>query len=134
MRKLLRGIRGIILWSYERGSWPYDVMVVVIVLFVLFTPRRWFHDQPENNLLSPVGIVLVADDPNSRVETYRLDSGLIGPVQSPGKSNAELEEKTHQVLSQSVEGLKGQRFQVRSIQPVRGSDGSLLYYQVQVKR
>lgn len=134
MRKLLRRAWGTIFWSHERGSWPYDVMVVVIVMFVLITPRRWFHDQPENSFASAAGIMLIAQDPSAHTETYRLDRGLFGAAQPAGKSNSELEEKTHELLSESVEGLKGQRFQVRSIQPVRGSDGSLLYYEVEVKR
>jgi hypothetical protein len=134
MRKLLRGIRGTIFWSYERGSWPYDLMVVIIVLFVLITPRRWFHDQPENNFASSSGVMLIAQDPSAHIETYRLDQGLFGNAQPAGQSAAELEEKTHQLLSESVESLKGQRFQVQRIDPVRGSDGSLLYYKVEVKR
>lgn len=109
-------------------------MVVVIVIFVLITPRHWFHDQPENSPANAAGVVLINQDPSSHSETYRLDATLFGNAQSAGKSNAELEEKTHQLLSDSVEGLKGQRFQVRSIQPVHGTDGSLLYYQVEVKR
>jgi hypothetical protein len=134
MRKLLRGISGTIFWSYERGSWPYDVMVVVIVMFVLITPRRWFHDRPENNFGSAAGIVLVAQDSTTRTETYHLDSGLYGSAKPSNKSSAQLEEKTHQLLNDSVESLKGRRFQVQSVQPVRASDGSLLYYQVEVKR
>lgn len=134
MRKLLRGISGTIFWSHERGSWPYDVMVVVIVMFVLITPRRWFHDRPENNSPSSEGIVLIAQDPTAHTETYRLDGGLFGNIRPSGKSNARLEEKTHQLLNDSIESLKGQHFQVQSIQPVRSSDGSLLYCQVEVKR
>ncbi|MGB6875541.1 MAG: hypothetical protein WBD87_05855 [Candidatus Acidiferrales bacterium] len=133
MRKLLRRVWGTIFWSYERGSWPYDVMVVVIVMFVLITPRRWFHDRPENNFASAAGIMLIAQDSSAHTETYRLDRGLFGSAQPAVKSN-ELEEKTHQLLGESVEGLKGRRFQVQSIQPVRASDGSLLYYEVEVKR
>lgn len=134
MRKLLRGIFGTIFWSYERGSWPYDLMVVVIVMFVLITPRRWFHDRPENSFTQSAGIVLVAQDPAAHTEIYRLDGGLFGSIKPSGKSNARLEEKTHQLLNDSVESLKGQRFQVQSIQPVRASDGSLLYCQVEVRR
>ena len=47
MRSIWRGIVSTIFWSYERGSWPYDVLVVVIVIFVLATPRSWFHDRPQ---------------------------------------------------------------------------------------
>lgn len=132
MRKLLRGISGTILWSYERGSWPYDVMVVVIVMFVLITPRSWFRDQPQNDFVNSAGIVLLTQDPLTHIETYRLDRVLFGKA-VVSKSNAALEEKTHQILADSVADLKGQRFQVRSIEPVRGDDGSLLYYEVEVK-
>ncbi|MFZ3243828.1 MAG: hypothetical protein WA185_02030 [Candidatus Acidiferrales bacterium] len=134
MRKFLRGIRGTIFWSHDRGSWPYDLMVVIIVLFVLITPRRWFHDQPENNFANASEVMLIAQDPSAHTETYRLDQGLFGNAQPAAQSAAELEEKTHQLLSESVESLKGQRFQVQRIDPVRGSDGSLLYYKVEVKR
>lgn len=77
--------------------------------------------------------MFVAQNPNTHTETYRLDRGVFGNLQLTAKSSAELEEQTHRLLSDSVESLKGQSFQVRSIQPIRGSDGSLLYYQVEVK-
>ena len=35
-------------WSYERGTWQYDVAVILILVFVLATPRSWFHDKPES--------------------------------------------------------------------------------------
>jgi hypothetical protein len=133
MRKFLRAIEATIFWSHERGSWPYDLMVVLIIVFVLTTPRRWFHDRPQNNLTSAAGIIFVAQDPNTHTETYRLDRGIFGNVHLSAQSSAELEEKTHRLLSDSVGSLKGQDFQVRRIQPVRDSDGSLLYYQVEVK-
>lgn len=133
MRKILRAIEATIFWSHERGSWPYDLMVVLILIFVLITPRRWFHDRPQNNFVGAAGIMFVAQDPNTHTETYRLDRGVFGNLQLTAKSSAELEEKTHRLLSNSVESLKGQSFQVRSIQPIRDNDGSLLYYQVQVK-
>ena len=47
MRTLWRAITRTIFWSYERGSWPYDLAVILIVLFVLLTPTHWFHDQPQ---------------------------------------------------------------------------------------
>ena len=36
----------IFFWSYERGSWQYDLAVIAILVFVLLTPARWFRDQP----------------------------------------------------------------------------------------
>ena len=36
-------------WSYERGSWQYDIAVILILVFV-FSPKSWFHDQPQVGL------------------------------------------------------------------------------------
>src|ERR1700685_1483203 len=39
-------LKRFILWEYERATWPYDVMCVGIVCFIVFTPRRCFRYQP----------------------------------------------------------------------------------------
>jgi len=42
-----RTIRGFILWSHERGTIQYDVMVTLILLFVFLSPRFInFNDRP----------------------------------------------------------------------------------------
>jgi hypothetical protein len=130
MRKLWRGLKKTIFWSYERGSWPYDVMVILIVLFVLLTPARWFHDQPQNDAARDSGITLVAQDPAARTATYRIDPRLFPASAALQKTNPELERETHQILSGSV----AEPFQIRSIEPVLAQNNSILYYQVEVKR
>lgn len=134
MKTLWRAIVKTIFWSYDRGSWPYDVMVVLILIFVLLTPRGWFHDQPRHAQSSNVGIVFLAADPVAHTATYRLDASLIHPQKKLGTPGPELERQTHEVLSKSVSELKGRLFQVRKISPVRSQDGSLQYYEVEVSR
>lgn len=134
MPKIFRAIKSTILWSYERGSWPYDFMVVLIVLFVLVTPRGWFHDQPQNSNSVSTGIALESDDPATHTETFRVDSWVFGGNPAKQKRGEELEKRIHELLSGSVEDLRGQSFQIRSINPVRGSDGSVMYYEVQIRR
>ena len=46
LRRMGRTLKGFLLWHYERGSWQYDVMVALILVFVLLTPARYFHDHP----------------------------------------------------------------------------------------
>ena len=47
-------------WSYERGTWQYDVAVIIILIFVLGTPPRWFHDEPQVGLpTSPAEVELI---------------------------------------------------------------------------
>src|ERR1700675_4212636 len=73
MRSFWQAIVRTLLWSYERGSWPYDVMVIVIILFVLVTPARWFHDQPQAAALANSKVQFRSQDFASQTHTYRLD-------------------------------------------------------------
>lgn len=53
---LLGGIKSIILWSYERGSWQYDVLCVVILAFIFLTPNYIFDKRlPVANAQQQVG-------------------------------------------------------------------------------
>lgn len=135
MRKLLRAISSVVLWSYDRGSWPYDVMVAVIVLFVLITPRKWFHDQPQNAAASHSGIMLVSKNPVTHTEIFRLYPSLFDGKSDPAQnSKPETKDDIREMLANSAGDLKNVNFQIQKIQSIRASDGSLLYYEVQVKR
>ena len=35
-----------VFWTYRRGSWQYDVIVLVILAFIFLTPRIWYTPQP----------------------------------------------------------------------------------------
>lgn len=39
-------LKRLILWDYPRGVWQYDVVCGIILVFIAFTPREWFRDQP----------------------------------------------------------------------------------------
>lgn len=36
-------VKNVLLWSYERGSWQYDVLCILILAFIFLTPSDWFH-------------------------------------------------------------------------------------------
>ena len=62
MNAIWRTIRGYILWQYERGTLHYDIMVVLIILFVLFSPRVInFNDKPIARNPHPTDVVVSAD-------------------------------------------------------------------------
>lgn len=43
----MKTLRGYIFWTYERGSFHYDVMVTLILLFLFLSPRFIdFKDKP----------------------------------------------------------------------------------------
>ena len=133
MRNLWRSITSVVFWSYERGSWPYDVMVVTIVIFVLLTPRSWFHDQPKSGAPAATTVAaLVSSDSGDQTRTYRIDATMLAPEKRAAKPTPELERETHEILGRTVDELKDQTFQVRQIDPVLASDGGVLYYDVVV--
>jgi hypothetical protein len=132
MRALWRGFVRIIFWSYERGTWPYDVMVIVIVLFVLLTPRKWFHDQPVASTSANTSAQLLSEDTDSQIRTYRLDATLLAPEKRATKSTPELERELHDILARTVNDLRDKTFHVLSIRPVLASDGSVLSYDVTI--
>ena len=130
MRAFWRGLLRTVFWSYERGSWPYDLLVVAIVAFVLLTPRSWFHDQPRSSSLINSGVQLVSQDSESQTRTYRIEAKVLAPEKRGLKPTPELERETHDILDRTVNELQDHSFQVVQIDPVRGGDGSVLYYDV----
>jgi len=132
MGSLWRGLSRVVFWSYERGSWPYDVMVIAIVVFVLLTPRGWFHDQPQSSALASSDVQLLSEDAASQTRVYRVASKALPVEKRTAKATPELERVTHDILGRNVEELKDHTFQVCQIDPVEGQDGSVLYYDVTV--
>lgn len=44
--KIGRFLSRSIFWTYERGSWQYDIICALILIFIFLTPATWFHDRP----------------------------------------------------------------------------------------
>jgi len=132
MRKLWHGFVNTIFWSYERGSWPYDVVVIIIVIFVLLSPRRWFQDQSQATSLANSDIQLIQEDAGKQTRTYRLDANALPAEKRTTHPTPELERETHDILGRTVDDLKGHTFQVQRIDPVRSGHGPILYYDVTV--
>ncbi|MFZ0885089.1 MAG: hypothetical protein WAN14_16930 [Candidatus Acidiferrales bacterium] len=132
MRALWQGIVRIVFWSYERGSWPYDVVVLVIVLFVLATPPHWFHDQPQVSAFAGHKVQFRSRDFAGQTRTYRLDASVLPVDKRASSASPELERETHDILARTVDDLRDQSFQVVRIEPVRRDDGSIVSYDVTV--
>jgi hypothetical protein len=43
MKIVLTTLKKVLFWSYERGSWQYDIMCVLILAFIFFGPNNVFH-------------------------------------------------------------------------------------------
>ncbi|MCI0663909.1 MAG: hypothetical protein L0220_22865 [Acidobacteria bacterium] len=45
MKSFLVGIKNVVLWSYERGSWQYDVLCLLIIGTIFLAPSSFFGDR-----------------------------------------------------------------------------------------
>ena len=118
-------------WSYERGTWQYDVAVILILIFVLATPPRWFHDEPQVGLPASAGqVALVAGTESDARQTYRVDARVLAP---PEKTPA-LQNDLHNALKKALPDLRNGRFSITNIDPVRDEDGTVIAYQVEIHR
>lgn len=128
MRTLWRVIVRVVFWSYERGTWQYDLAVAGIVLFVLFSPLYiHYSDQP---VIGPSNsLVELRAVQAGQIATYRVDARLLAtPVRTP-----ELEHDLHETVQKNVPDLNHGRFEILRIDPIRGDGGTIAYYDVSVK-
>lgn len=132
MRSFWRGIVKTIFWSYDRGSWPYDVLVVVILIFVLATPRSWFHDRPQEGVGASSSVQFVYEDSASQTRVYRLDANALSSQKRTNRPTPELERETHDILGRTVDDLKERTFQVVQIVPILDGKGAVLHYDVTI--
>ena len=131
MRTLWRAIVRVVFWSYERGTWQYDVAVAGIVLFVLLLAAH----HPLQRSASGRPSALAGDDRAARpwrpgqIATYRVDARLLAsPIRTP-----ELEHDLHETVQKNVQDLHQGRFEILRIEPIRGEGGTVAYYDVSIK-
>jgi len=117
-------------WAYERGTWQYDAAVILILIFVLATPRGWFHDEPQMGLPAnaPGQVVLFKDEGKSK--TYRVDARILAP---PEQTPA-LENELHNALKKSLPDLRNARFTIAKIEAERDEQGTVIAYYVDIHR
>ena len=118
-----RTIRGYILWSYERGTIQYDVMVTVILLFVFLSPY-WinFKDKPVEHNPYRTGVLVLPDGQGGLI--YQVEAAAVS-----GKEDAAIREQ----LLQIIEPISGS-VAIKKVEPVADGLGHVLRYKVWVER
>jgi hypothetical protein len=123
MNAIWRTIRGYILWQYERGTLHYDIMVTLIILFVLFSPRVInFNDKPIARIPHPTDVVVTADASGHLF--YQVAASAI----SPGDAQSVRDQ-----LLQIIEPISG-AVSIVSYEAVSDPKGKVQSYKVLAKR
>ncbi len=109
-------------WTYERGTWQYDIMCFLIVAFILFTPRSWFNDKPLSLKAPASDVVLLLNEPSQKI--YQLRAALIDAT-----SEATLKQGIQSVLR----SFTGKSMEITRIEPALDSRGQVISYAVWVR-
>jgi hypothetical protein len=94
VRGLLNILKKIFFWNYERNTWQWDVLCVVILIFIFLTPKSWLgsgerprvvpHQSPSTTtlVLGPEVITNEEDrvqiEDRVRVLSGRSDAEVVG--------------------------------------------------------
>jgi len=113
-----------IFWTYERGSWQYDVICAVILAFILLTPRAWFNDRPSlglSDLRHRQGVIEIGRTRGG--SQYLIDSRLVDSF-APLKPDDAVRSILHERLKRAVT--------IKSMEPVLDKNNVMLGYSVVV--
>jgi hypothetical protein len=123
MNAIWRTIRGYILWQYERGTLHYDIMVTLIIIFVLFSPRVInFNDKPIARNPHPTEVLVTTDAEGHLL--YQVAASAV----SPGN-----DESVRDQLLHIIEPISG-AVSIVSYEPISDGKGKIQSYKVLAQR
>jgi hypothetical protein len=123
MNAVWRTIRGYILWQYERGTLHYDIMVTLILIFILFSPRVInFNDKPIARNPHPTEVVVTSDAEGRLI--YQVAASAVSP-----EDDSSMEDQ----LLRIIEPISG-AVSIVSYEPVKDGKGKIQSYKVLAQR
>jgi len=127
MSWLGRTIRGYILWTYERGSLHYDILVTLILLFIFLVPLRFdFKDKPLERAAHQTGVLVTQDGQNT---IYQVDATARDQRGQLIVSDENPEAGLHRV----IEEIAGE-VEIARYERVTDRSGKVVAYKAWVKR
>ena len=122
MSRVWRTIKGYVFWTYERGSFHYDVMVTLILAFIFISPRFInFKDQPAEHLPHQTGIVVTTEGKHL---VYQVDASEV---------DAQDETMVRTNLLRAIQPVSG-KVTILKTEPVRDAAGHIVAYRAVVNR
>ena len=120
---MLTTIRDYILWSHERGTIQYDVMVTLILLFVFVSPY-WinYKDKPVEHNPHRTGVVVTPDEKGGFI--YQIEGRAV---------DAKDDEAIRNQLLSVIEPIAGE-VTISNYEAVRDKAGNIQAYKVWVQR
>jgi hypothetical protein len=116
-------------WTYERGSFHYDVMVTAILLFLFVSPRFIdYKDRPVETVALHSSEVLVKE-----AGTSGDRARFIYQIRADDMGNADTDEKRRAAMVRVIEPISGEVTLVR-YDEVKDATGHVIAYNATVLR
>jgi hypothetical protein len=110
---LLSAVKKLFFWNYERNTWQWDMLCVVILIFIFLTPKSWFENGERRGYF--------------RHQSLPASTLLVGPELI---ENAQDKGKIEQVVREFT-GRKDVK--VLDVRKVAGADGTIKGYEVDIR-
>ena len=113
-----------LLWTFDRGSFQWDILCILILAFLFLIPRHFFNDVPEfMKVCATETICKTVDRTGTMIFTVKLDEPCVFDTDDTRrKAQAMIEESLGEPITKS-------RTQPRT-QPIRDWTGRLVAYAI----
>ena len=129
MIRSLRLLRNYVFWTYERGSFHYDVMVTLILLFLFISPHLIdFHDRPIPEVPKRASEVLVRNAGPEGTEhrfVYEIRADDLPGAHTSAELDAQITQVVHTIAGDA---------QIEDVKPVTDPRGRIVAYDATVRR
>ena len=113
MQGLLTTLKKIFFWNYARNTWQWDVLCVVIMIFIFLTPKSWFSSGERSQ---------AQEHQNPIVKTVLLTPEVIGNQPDRGQ------------IEQQVRLITGRdQVEIVDVRKVVANDGRVLSFEVDIR-
>jgi len=113
-------LKRLFLWEYGRATLPYDIICILILLFIWGAPHQWFRDQPRIPQTSQI-----ASLPSRDESMFWIDTELV----SAFPDNQRLEG-----LSKVLTQRTGKTQHLTRIEPILDSEQEIRGYMAFARR
>jgi hypothetical protein len=126
---MFKMIRNYIFWSYERGSFHYDIMVTAILLFMFFSPRFIdYHDKPVETVALHASEVLIKE-----AGTVGDSSRFMYQIRADDMGGAATDAERRAAILRVIEPISGE-VSLERYEPVRDAQNKVVAYNAWVLR
>jgi hypothetical protein len=106
-------LRKLFFWNYARNTWQWDVLCVVILIFIFLTPKSWFENSERRSSQM---------HQNPTASTVLVGPELVENAQDKGQ------------IEQAVRTFTGRNdVQVLNVRKVVDKDGKTRGYEVDIR-